>query len=125
MKEREPSMPEVQVYDDGIGREKPRTFVEFSERLKPIINAEFADLDIATAMVTRGGENIRYHELLKRAIQITGYPVSANLRLEFFRDLHFWTGIATSDMLQWKDKEVLARMVKITAEVAKEDRERK
>lgn len=118
-------MPEVQVYDDGLGREKPKTFVEFSERLKPIINAEFADLEIGSASITRGEENIRYNDLLGRAIQICGYPVSDQLRLEFFRDLHFWTGIPTSDMLQWKNREVLTRMVKITCEVAKEDRERK
>lgn len=118
-------MTTVQVYDDGLGREKPKTFLEFQERLIPVINAEFADLDIKSARVTRGGENIRYNNLVGRAVQITGYPVSDPLRLEFFRDLHFWTGDSMSDMLAWKNHEVLARMVAITFQKAKEDRERK
>lgn len=118
-------MNAVQVYDDGLGREKPRTFVDFSERLTPIINAEFADLDIKSARVTRGEENIRYNNLVGRAMQIAGYPVADPLRLEFFRDLHFWSGIPIAEMLAWKNYEVLARMVYTVFEKAKEDRERK
>jgi hypothetical protein len=74
-------------------------------------------------MVTRGGENIRYNNLLSEAVKITGYPIPDPLRLEFFRDLHFWSGIPTAEMLAWKNREVLVRMVKITFEVAKEQRE--
>jgi hypothetical protein len=118
-------MPSVQVYDDGLGREKPKTFVEYQERLIPIINEHYADLDIGSAMVTRGEENIRYNNLLSESIKITGYPVSDPLRLEFFRDLHFWSGIPTAEMLAWKNREVMVRMVKITWEVAKEQREKK
>ena len=118
-------MSEVQVYDDALGREKPKTFIEFQQRLIPTINEHYADLDIGSAMVTRGGENIRYNNLLSEAVKITGYPVSDPLRTEFFRDYHFWTGIPTSDMLQWKPNVVIHIMTKVVAEKCKEDRERK
>lgn len=115
----------IQVYDDALGREKPKTFIEFQERLKPIINEQFADLDLGSAMITRGEENIRYHNLLSEAVKIAGYPIPDPLKLEFFRDLHFWSGIPRNEMEAWKNREVLIRMVSTTFQVAKEEREKK
>jgi hypothetical protein len=117
-------MPEVQVFDDALGREKPKTYLEFQDRMKPIIQKDYADLDMASASVTRGGENIRYNQLMAEAYRVAGWP-NQTLRLEFFRDLHFWTGIPRSEMLQWKDRDILHRMVKITFEVMAEARKQK
>lgn len=112
--------PEIQVYDDAMGREKPKTYLEFWERLKPVL-ADYADLDMASASVTRGGENIRYGRLMAEARRVAGWP-NPNLRLEFFRDLHFWSGIPTNEMLQWKDNLVMHLMVKNVMEMLKEQK---
>ena len=115
-------MAEVQVHSDGVPRDPPRTYQEAVDRLRPFILAEYHDLDVGVAAVTRGKQNIRYQCLILVVMQQTFLPHSFDLRSDFIRLRHFWTGIPIGEMLAWKDRELLHHFIKsVLGEIRNQD----